>query len=78
MNMGQRLMQLNNTYTVNADGSIILHVAQPPPNPNLFTPGPAFMFINVLGIPSNGSYLIVSSGQIGTQPMYIASQCPSP
>ena len=68
MNMGQRLMQLNNTFTVNADGSILLHVAPPPPNPNLFTPGPAFMFVNVLGIPSNGSYLIVGNGQIGTQP----------
>ena len=76
MNMGQRLMQLNNTYTVNADGSIILHVAQPPPNPNLFTPGPAFMFITVLGIPSNGSYLIVGSGQIGTQPTLPASVLP--
>ena len=76
MNMGQRLMQLNNTYTVNADGSIILHVAQPPPNPNLFTPGPAFMFVNVLGIPSNGSYLIVGNGQIGTQPTAAASVLP--
>jgi Domain of unknown function (DUF1929) len=76
MNMGQRLMQLNNTYTVNADGSIILHVAQPPPNPNLFTPGPAFMFVNVHGIPSNGSYLIVGNGQIGTQPTAPASILP--
>ena len=68
MNMGQRLLQLNNTFTINNDGTIILHVAPVPPNPNLFTPGPAFMFINVLGIPSNGSYLIVGNGQIGTQP----------
>jgi hypothetical protein len=30
MNMGQRYMQLNNTYTVNKDGSITLHVSQPP------------------------------------------------
>ena len=73
MNMGQRLLQLNNTYTVNSDGSIILHVAPVPPNPNLFQPGPAFMFVNVLGIPSNGSYLIVGNGQIGTQ-----STSPSP
>ena len=77
MNMGQRLLQLNNTYTVNADGSIVLHVAQPPPNPNIFTPGPAFMFINVHGIPSNGSYLIVGSGQVGTQPTSPASVLPA-
>ena len=68
MNMGQRLFQLNNTFTVKPDGSIILHVAPVPPNPNLFTPGPAFMFVTVLGIPSNGSYLIVGNGQIGVQP----------
>ena len=70
MNMGQRLLQLNNTFTVNPDGSITLHVAQVPPNPNLFQPGPAFLFVNVLGIPSNGSYVIVGNGQIGTQPTF--------
>jgi hypothetical protein len=76
MNMGQRYLQLNNTYTVNSDGSIILHVAQLPPNPNLFQPGPAFMFVNVNGIPSNGTYLIVGNGQIGTQPTAAASVLP--
>jgi hypothetical protein len=76
MNMGQRHLQLNNTYTVNSDGSITLHVAQVPPNPNLFQPGPAFMFVNINGIPSNGSYLIVGNGQIGTQPTAPASVLP--
>ncbi|KAH9475866.1 Aldehyde oxidase GLOX [Psilocybe cubensis] len=76
MNMGQRLLQLNNTYTVKSDGSIILHVAQVPPNPNLFQPGPAFMFVNINGIPSNGSYLIVGNGKIGTQPVAAASVLP--
>lgn len=76
MNMGQRYLQLNNTYTVNANGSITLHVAQPPPNPNLFSPGPAFMYVNILGIPSNGSYLIVGNGQIGTQTTAPASILP--
>ncbi|KAH9915158.1 DUF1929-domain-containing protein [Epithele typhae] len=47
MNMGQRSMQLNNTYTVNSDGSIQLHVSQLPPNPNLFQPGPALLFVTV-------------------------------
>ncbi|KAF9485814.1 copper radical oxidase, partial [Pholiota conissans] len=77
MNMGQRHLQLNNTYTVNKDGSITLHVAQLPPNPNLFQPGPAFMFVNVHGIPSNGTYVIVGNGQIGTQPTAAASVLPS-
>lgn len=77
MNMGQRLLQLNNTYTVNTDGSITLHVAQLPPNPNLFQPGPAFMFVNINEIPSNGTYLIVGNGQIGAQPTASASVLPA-
>jgi len=76
MNMGQRLMQLNNTFTVHSDGSITLHVAQAPPNSNLFQPGPAFLFVTVHGIPSNGSLLIVGNGQIGTQPISAASVLP--
>ena len=69
MNMGQRLLQLNNTFTVNPDGSITLHVAPVPPNPNILTPGPGLLFVTVHGIPSNGTYVIVGNGQIGTQPM---------
>lgn len=76
MNMGQRLLQLNNTYTVNASGAITLHVAQLPPNANLFQPGPAFMFVTINGVPSNGSYVIVGNGQIGTQPLSDASVLP--
>ncbi|EIW56122.1 DUF1929-domain-containing protein [Trametes versicolor FP-101664 SS1] len=77
MNMGQRAMQLNNTYTVNSDGSLTLHVAQLPPNPNLFQPGPALLFVTVSGIPSNGSYVIVGSGNIETQPTKAASTLPA-
>ncbi|TFK47067.1 DUF1929-domain-containing protein [Heliocybe sulcata] len=77
MNMGQRAMQLNNTYTVNSDGSIVLHVAQAPPNANLFQPGPALLFVVVDGIPSNGTMLTVGNGQIGTQPTSAASTLPT-
>jgi hypothetical protein len=34
MIMGQRYTQVKNTYTVNRDGSMTLHVAQPPLNAN--------------------------------------------
>ncbi|KAF7299175.1 CAP10 domain-containing protein [Mycena indigotica] len=68
MNMGQRYLQLNNTYTVNNDSSITLHVSQAPSNANLFQPGPAFVFVVVNGIPSNGTAVIVGSGTIETQP----------
>jgi hypothetical protein len=77
MNMGQRFLQLNNTYTVNSDGSITLHVAQVPPNPSLMTPGPAFVYVVIHGIPSNGTRVIVGNGQIGTQPTSTASDLPA-
>ena len=75
MNLGQRIMQLNNTYTVQ-NGSIVLHTAQLPPNPNLFQPGPAFLFVTINGIPSNGTYVIVGNGIQGPQPTAPASVLP--
>ena len=40
-NMGQRLVELEISYTANADGSGILHCSNLPPNPAIFPPGPA-------------------------------------
>ncbi|KAJ7612995.1 glyoxal oxidase [Roridomyces roridus] len=77
MNMGQRYLQLNNTYTVQDDGSITLHVAQMPPMPNIFQPGPALVFVVVDGVPSNGTHVIVGSGSMGTQPKKQASALPA-
>ncbi|KAJ7505434.1 glyoxal oxidase [Mycena galericulata] len=68
MNMGQRYLQLNNTYTVNSNSSITFHVSQAPPNANLFQPGPAFVYVVVNGVPSNGTYVLVGSGSVETQP----------
>ncbi|KAJ7667906.1 glyoxal oxidase [Mycena polygramma] len=76
MNMGQRYMQLNNTYTVNKDGSIVLHVSQMHPNPNLFQPGPALLFVVIDGIPSNGTHVLIGSGNIEAQPTADASVLP--
>ncbi|KLO09513.1 glyoxal oxidase [Schizopora paradoxa] len=78
MNMGQRALQLNNTYTVNSDGSYVLHVSQAPNNPNILTPGPVFVFVVVKGIPSNGTLAIVGNGQIGTQPTADMAALPDP
>jgi hypothetical protein len=77
MNMGQRYMQLRNTYTVNKDGSIVLHVAQMEPNPNLFQPGPALLFVVVNGTPSNGTYVIIGSGAVEAQSTAAAAQLPA-
>jgi hypothetical protein len=76
MNFGQRFLQLNNTYTVNSDGSLTLHVSQMPSMPEIFQPGPAWVYVTINGIPSNGSYVIVGSGQIGKQPTSAVSALP--
>lgn len=76
MNMGQRYLQLNNTYTVQSDGTIIVHCAQAPPNPGLLQPGPALLFVNIYGIPSNGTMVIVGNGQMGQQPTSSPSVLP--
>ncbi|KAH8100960.1 copper radical oxidase [Cristinia sonorae] len=77
MNMGQRFLQLNNTFTVNQDGSYTLHVAQMPPNANIFQPGPGYVYVVVNGIPSNGTRVIVGNGQLGEQPIAPASVLPA-
>ncbi|PPQ70512.1 hypothetical protein CVT25_007662 [Psilocybe cyanescens] len=76
MNMGQRHMQLRHTYTVHSDGAITLHVAQLPPNANLFQPGPALLFVVVDGVPSNATWVTVGSGKIELQPTAEASVLP--
>lgn len=77
MNMGMRSMQLNNTYSVQNDGTITVHIAQLPPSPNLFQPGPALLFVTINGIPSNGTYVTVGNGQIATQPTSAVSVLPA-
>ena len=76
MNMGQRMLQLNHTYTAYQNGTITLHTAQLPPNPNVFQPGPAFLFVTISGVPSNGTYVLVGNGQIGQQPTAPAGALP--
>ncbi|GLB36927.1 putative copper radical oxidase variant A [Lyophyllum shimeji] len=75
MNMGQRYLQLNNTYTVNQDGSIVFHVSGAP-TPNVFQPGPSLLFVTVNGIPSVGTMVVVGSGSMGTQPTAAPAQLP--
>lgn len=76
MNMGQRYLQLNNTYTMNSDGSATLHVSQMPPCVACFPPGPAFIFVVVNGVPSNGAMVMIGSGTIGTQTTSSAATLP--
>lgn len=72
MNMGQRMIELKTTR----QGSK-LSVAQLPPNPNLFAPGPALAFVVVDGVPSQGKMVMVGNGQIGTQPVAAETKLPA-
>lgn len=76
LNMGQRFLQLDHTYTVKKEGTITLHVAQPPPNAHLFQPGPAFLYVTINGVPSNGTHVIVGNGRTGPQTLSDASVLP--
>ncbi|KAN0129788.1 glyoxal oxidase [Lactarius tabidus] len=78
MNMGQRLVELEISYTANADGSGILHCSNLPPNPAIFPPGPAFLFLVVNGVPSVGSLVMVGSGKIDQQDVLPPAPLPAP
>ncbi|KAH7104250.1 DUF1929-domain-containing protein [Auriculariales sp. MPI-PUGE-AT-0066] len=77
MQMGQRYVQLQSTYTVADDGSIALHVAPPPPNANILTPGPALMYVVVDGVPSIGKHVMIGSGQVGEQQLTMPVALPA-
>ncbi|KDQ12600.1 hypothetical protein BOTBODRAFT_176282 [Botryobasidium botryosum FD-172 SS1] len=68
MNMGMRFVQLETSYTVSDKGGITLHVSQLPPNPAIIAPGPAMIFVVVNGVPSVGQFIMLGTGQLGTQP----------
>ena len=74
MNMNQRMIVLESSYTANADGSGTLHVSSMPPTAAVFPPGPCLFFVVVGGIPSVGVQVMVGSGRIETQ----AVQDPAP
>ncbi|KAG9104941.1 hypothetical protein FRC06_005008 [Ceratobasidium sp. 370] len=77
MNMGQRMVQLENTYTVAKDGSVTVHVSQVPPNPNILTPGTAWMYVLVDGVPSIATPVMVGSGKIEKQKVLPVQQLPT-
>lgn len=69
INFGQRLVELDHSFTTNADGGITLHVSQAPPNPAIIQPGTAWLYVVVNGIPSVGVQVMIGSGQIEEQVM---------
>lgn len=75
---GQRYLELETSYLINMEtGSSTLYVSQMPPNPAIFTPGPALIFLVVDGVPSEGQYVMIGSGAIGDQPISTATSLPT-
>jgi hypothetical protein len=77
INFGQRYLELETSYNHNKDtGEITLHASQMPPNANLFTPGPAMIFLVVNGVASEGEMIVIGSGNIEKQPTEDATVLP--
>ncbi|CAE6433388.1 unnamed protein product [Rhizoctonia solani] len=77
MNMGQRMVELDSSYSVAKDGSVTMHVSQMPPNANIMTPGPALLFVVVRGVPSVAEEVMIGSGKIETQPTLPVQELPA-
>lgn len=74
--MGQRYLRLASSYTGYSNGTAVLHVNQLPPNPAVFAPGPALLFVVVNGVPSVGVQVMVGSGALGKQTVAQAETLP--
>ncbi|ORY73590.1 hypothetical protein BCR35DRAFT_333603 [Leucosporidium creatinivorum] len=75
MNFGMKSIELATSYSATSSGAT-LHVSQLPPNPALFQPGPALLFVVISGVPSHGVFVMCGSGQIETQPLLAATVLP--
>lgn len=79
MNMGQRYLELATTFSHDLEsGEVTLTVSQMPPNPNVFQPGAAMIFLVVDGVPSMGEMIMIGNGKIGPQPIADAAVLPAP
>jgi hypothetical protein len=77
MNFGQRYLELETSYTKDEDkDDITLNVSQMPPNANIFQPGPAYIFLVVDGIPSQGEMIMIGSGNIEKQTLLAKTVLP--
>ncbi|KAF8962438.1 glyoxal oxidase [Flammula alnicola] len=77
INMGQRMVVLESTYTGYVNNTAILHVSQVPPNPAILAPGPALLFVVVKGVPSVGVQVMIGSGIIEQQTILPIGSAPA-
>lgn len=76
INFGQKLVQLNSTYTLDDSGAATLHVSQMPPNVAILAPGPAWIYVVVDEVPSVGQPIMIGSGKIETQNVTTPAELP--
>lgn len=74
--MGQRILELQTSYTATADVAT-LHVSQLPPNPAIIAPGPAVIYIVVNGVPSVGQQIMLGSKKLEKQVVQNAVALPA-
>ncbi|CED84971.1 Immunoglobulin-like fold [Phaffia rhodozyma] len=76
-NMGMRHVELDSSFTASDDGSAIFHVSQAPPNPAVIAPGPALLFCVVNGVPSEATWVMLGTGQMGRPPTTELAELPT-
>lgn len=73
MNMGQRSLQLDNSYEVLDNGDVNFIVNPMPTNQNIFVAGPALFFVTVNGVPSKGKQVLIGKENLGNVPYKLKS-----
>ena len=71
------MVVLQSSYTGYTNNTATLHVNQMPPNPAIFAPGPALLFVVVKGVPSIGVHVMIGSGHIEEQKPFPVGAAPS-
>ncbi|KAL1408773.1 hypothetical protein Q8F55_005586 [Vanrija albida] len=77
---GQRSLHLKTSYTIDRNSNTAtLHVSQMPGTngPNIFQPGPALIFVVQNGVPSEGEFVMIGTGELGTQPTAANQELPA-
>lgn len=71
MNMGQRSLQLENSYEVQDNGDVTFMVNPMPTNMRVFVAGPALFFVTVDGVPSLGKMVQIGGEDLKQVPFKI-------
>ena len=74
--MGQCMVVLQSSYTGYTNNTTTLHINQMPPNPAIFAPGPALLFVIVKGVSSISVHVMIGLGHIEEQKPFPVGSAP--